>query len=95
MEIFNKSLEEKNEISIFLLNNSIINKYQYGCKKGSATIYALHDLTKNIFSSLDEKQFCMGIFNDLRKAFNTIDHDISVKNWNFMVHRVRRVVISQ
>ena len=70
-------------LNLFLLNNSIINKCQYGFKKGSATVHALHDLTENIFSSLDEKQFCMGIFIDLMKAFDTVDHEILVEKLEF------------
>ena len=70
-------------LNLFLLNNSIINKCQYGFKKRSATVDALHDLTENIFSSLDEKQFCMGIFIDLRKAFDTVDHEILVEKLEF------------
>ena len=69
-------------------------KKKYGFKKGSATVHALHDLTENIFSSLDEKQFCMGIFIDLRRAFNIVDEENKfwLKNWNFMLYVVRLVI---
>ena len=34
------------------------------------------DLIKNICESIDKKKYVMGIFIDLKKAFDSIDHDI-------------------
>ena len=41
----------------------------------------------------------MGILIDLRKAFNTVDHEILVENWNVenwktgMVYKVQRMIL--
>ena len=37
---------------------------------------ALMDLVENIRESIDKKKYVMGIFIDLKKAFDTIDHTI-------------------
>ena len=34
------------------------------------------DLVENICESIDKKKYVMGIFIDLKKAFDTIDHSI-------------------
>ena len=34
------------------------------------------DLIENICESIDKKKYVMGIFIDLKKAFDTIDHNI-------------------
>ena len=81
LTMYSKMLEKiyVSRLNFFLLNNSIINKCQYGFKKRSVTVHALHD----IFSSLDKNQLCMGIFIDLRKAFDTVDHEILVEKLEF------------
>ena len=48
----------------------------------SSTVNALYDLTEKIISCHDEKTFCMGIFIDPWKAFDTVDHDILVEHYS-------------
>ena len=37
------------------------------------------DLVENICESIDKKKYVMGIFIDLKKAFDTIDHNILLR----------------
>ena len=70
----------------FIANHSIVNMCQYGFKKKSSTVNALHDLTEKNISCHDEKKICMSIFIDLRKAFDTVDYDILVEKLEFTVY---------
>ena len=36
-------------------------------------------ITENIQSQLDQNKFCAGVFVDLKKAFDTVDHEILLK----------------
>ena len=51
-------------------------EYQYGFGKLYSTTLALIEFTDNIIKFLDEGQYCMSIFVDLTKAFDTVDHEI-------------------
>ena len=44
--------------------------------KNIPTNHALTDITEKIRSALDQNIFACGIFIDLQKAFNTVNHDI-------------------
>ena len=50
--------------------------HQYGFRKNHSTCLAMLHLIDNITSSLDRKELVMGIFLDLSKAFDTVDHEI-------------------
>ena len=41
-----------------------------------STSHALIDLVEYIYKSLDENKFVFGIYIDLKKAFDTVNHDI-------------------
>ena len=43
------------------------------------TDHALVELVDNIFDSFNERKHTIGIFVDLAKAFDTVDHDILIK----------------
>ena len=60
----------------FLEVNRILFEYQYGFRKLYSTTLALIEFTDNIIKFLDEGQYCMSIFVDLTKAFDTVDHEI-------------------
>ena len=56
--------------------NKILFEYQYGFRKLYSTTLALIEFTDSIIKFLDEGQYCMSIFVDLTKAFDTVDHEI-------------------
>ena len=41
---------------------------------------ALVELTEQITSALDQKKCIIGVFIDLKKAFDTVDHNLLLKN---------------
>jgi hypothetical protein len=55
--------------------NNIIASDQYGFKNNSSTELAIFDLTNQILSQMNEKSSVCGIFCDLTKAFDTVNHD--------------------
>ena len=60
----------------FFSDNNLIYPLQFGFRQKYSTVYALISLTKNIRKNLDEGKFGCGIFVDLQKAFDTVEHDI-------------------
>ena len=52
---------------------------QFGFRDKHSIDHALVSLTESIRKSLDDKKFGCGIFIDLQKAFDTINHKIL---WN-------------
>ena len=55
-------------------------KKQFGFQKSHSTEYAIVLLVNQLYQSLDEIKFTLGVFIDLRKAFDTADHKILTKN---------------
>ena len=65
-----------NRIERFLEEHNLIYKYQYGFRKNYSTNHALLSIVEEINKSLDNKTFACGVFVDLQKAFDTVDHKI-------------------
>ena len=62
----------------FLEDSQCIYSLQFGFRKKHSTSHALIDITETIRQALDNKKFVCGIFVDLQKAFNTVNHDILI-----------------
>ena len=63
-------------LSNFLEKNKLIYSLQFGFRQNYSTSYALIHLTESIKQSLDQGLFSCGIFVDLQKAFDTVDHGV-------------------
>ena len=55
---------------------SLLTSAQYGFRKKRSTHNALIHLTKNIYSSLNSKEFSLSVLIDYRKAFDTVSHSV-------------------
>ena len=60
----------------FLTENDIIFDLQFGFRQNFSTSQALINLTENIRQALDEGYIGCGIFVDLQKSFDILDHEI-------------------
>ena len=60
----------------FVEHYEILYCYQFGFRKNHSTSMALIHLVNKITSAIDCKEITAGVFLDLSKAFDTIDHDI-------------------
>ena len=77
----NKILEKLmfNCVYSFLETNKVIYRHQFGFRTKHSTRHALIDITETIRKALDDKKFACGIFVDLQKAFDTVNHEILLK----------------
>ena len=58
----------------FLNSSNIIFNVQFGFRQQYSTSHALINITENIRKALDDGNIGCGIFIDLQKAFDTVDH---------------------
>ena len=76
----NKILEKivHSRVYSFLEDLNCIYSLQFGFRKKHSTNHALIEITETIRQALDNKKIACGIFVDLQKAFDTVNHDILV-----------------
>ena len=60
----------------FLDINNILYSKQFGFKNGHSTDQAIAHLVHDILKSFDENKYTLGVFIDLSKAFDTVNHYI-------------------
>ena len=63
----------------FLELHSIIYPNQFGFRSGCSTTHALISITQDINRTIEDKQYGCGVFIDLKKAFDIVNHDILLK----------------
>ena len=70
-------------ISIKLVNhleiNHLLHQNQYGFQHNKSTVHHLLHLTNHIAQELNSKKYCIGVFLDLKKAFDVVSHNILLK----------------
>ena len=78
LSIFDKILEKLMYTTLysFLTKNNVLYKYQFGFRRNHSTALALIEVLDNIYRKLDENETVLGIYLDLQKAFDTVNHEI-------------------
>ena len=78
---FSKILEKlfNNRLEKFLEMNELLVEGQYGFRNSRSTSMAIAQLIEELTNANDEKKYTVGVFIDLKKAFDTIDHTILLK----------------
>ena len=99
-------------VSVQLVNhldrNKILYEHQYGFQRNKSTEHNLIHAVNFIGKALNEEKYCVGVFFDLKKAFDVCNHDIllmklskmgirgSALNWfkNYLSERKQKVDIN-
>ena len=81
----NKLLEKVmfNRVYKFLEKYKCIFYRQFGFREKHSTNHALIEITESIRKALDTGRFACGIFIDLQKAFDTVNHEILIDKLNY------------
>ena len=83
LSCFSKILERimYNRVYNYLNDNNLFHK-QFGFRKGHSTDHALIELINSIYDSFNQNKYTLGVFIDLSKAFDTVDHNILIDKLN-------------
>ena len=91
LSIFNKLLEKVvyKRLYSFLEKNQILYKNQFGFRKNHSTAMALLEVIDLCYQNFDNNNKVVGIYFDLQKAFDTVNHKILLhKLYNYGIRGV-------
>ena len=110
LSIIGKLLERimYNRVEKFIKENDIIYNNQFGFRKQYSTNHAQLNIIEEISTNLDNKKYSCGVFVDLEKAFDTVNHKIllskldyygtkgTLNNWSssYLTNRTQSVTLN-
>ena len=78
LPVLSKVLERivYNRLFHYFMKHKIFSASQYGFQPNLSTEHAILELQDRIVNIMNKKECCIGVFMDLSKAFDTLDHKI-------------------
>ena len=78
LSIYNRLFEKilYRRLIKFIDKNDILYDLQYGFRNKHSTQHAILDIVNTIHFNMDNRKYSCGIFIDLKKAFDTVNHEI-------------------
>ena len=97
LPVFSKVFERllHSRLYSFFQTHSIICDEQFGFRKGFSTDMALLTTVDHITASLDSGLNVVGLFLDLKKAFDTVDYDVLLRKLSFYGIRGNALLLCQ
>jgi len=65
-----------NRLNNYMVMNNLLTDSQFGFKEKHSTSMAILRLVDQIATEIDKGNVTLGVFIDMSKAFDTIDHNI-------------------
>ena len=75
--VFEKTVFKRMEY--FIEQKNLLTLSQYGFRKAHSTQHAILDIMNAMQTNMDNHLFSCGIFINLKKAFDTVDHEILLR----------------
>ena len=76
-----------NRLYKYLTTEKLLYSKQFGFQTGLSTEHAIVKLVDQIYESFEKDHYTLGVFIDLSKAFDTVDHTVLIKKtWWYQGH---------
>jgi hypothetical protein len=93
LSVFNKLLEKimYRRLYSFLCRFRVLYEFQFGFRENHSTMLALTEIIDNVRKEIENKNIVLGVYLDLTKAFDTVDHEILL--WKLEYNGIRGVAL--